>query len=112
MIAEILSTEGDPNEPVTRGEFNEAMQAVNTAFQKVATKDDLKALEQRFDGLEGRMNNGFQEIDKRFDELFDKIDRYIDVRVDNVTGINRDEVSLIKDKQQQHEKRISALEVR
>jgi chromosome segregation ATPase len=29
------------DEPVTRGEFNEAMQMIANAFEKVATKDDL-----------------------------------------------------------------------
>ncbi|MEX0650070.1 MAG: hypothetical protein WD200_03650 [Candidatus Andersenbacteria bacterium] len=131
MIAEILPAEGDPNEPVTRGEFNEAMHAVNSAFQQVATKDDLKALENRMatkddmetlrmatkDDMEtlrmatkSDLNGLESRMDKRFDELFEHIDSYIDNRMVDVGAARSDEVLMIKEKQERYEKRISALE--
>lgn len=65
--------EGDPTEPLTRGEFSEAMQAVARSFDKVATKDELRTLEARmFKSFATKED--LQQLGNRVDRLSEKID--------------------------------------
>lgn len=81
MTQDIRYVEGDPDEPLTRGEFNEALQSVHAAFDRVGA--DIQQLGAR--------------MDRRIDELFEHIDAAVENRLVDVGAARSDEVLLIKD---------------
>ena len=102
--------EGDPGEPISRGEFAEAMQILTSAFQQVATKTDLEQFAtksdlqqfatktdlQRFatrdDLQEFATKADLEQLSARFDQRFatkddlhhleDRLSRRIDEKLD------------------------------
>lgn len=74
-----------------------------------ATQHDLELwggeLTRRIDGVEAKM-------DRLKDEILDHFDAAVENIEADLKGANRDEISLLKTKQQQHEQRISVLERR
>lgn len=56
----MVGMDHDSNAPLTKGDFDEAMQIIVRSFEKVATKDDIQRLEHRMDGFDTRME-GFDE---------------------------------------------------
>lgn len=108
MTPDIQPLEGDPTEPVTRGEFNEAMTSIHAAFGTVTGRID--SLDQRIGSLEGRMDSLEETINRRFDELFRHIDVAVEDRFVNLGAARSEEVQLVKEKQADHEQRITQLE--
>jgi hypothetical protein len=70
-----------------------------------ATKRDLRLLKGDLVGLDAKM-------DRRFDELRDYFDAKVEIIKDEMRGANADEISLLKDKEQDHEQRLRNVEQR
>ncbi len=119
MIADLnYEAEGDPNEPLTRGEFNEAMQLVAGAFERVATKEDLKQFATKDDlqQLRQQLVEDKKEMIQRMaddkEEILRQLAATAEIITDQSAGAHRDDISSIKEKQERHEERIGTVEER
>ncbi len=64
---------------------------------------DVKGLKADVKGLESTMNEKFEEVIRHFDVVAENIHQ-------DVAGANRDEISLMKDKHDELEKRVAVVE--
>lgn len=95
-------TNGD--QPATQNDLavwgGELTRRIDDIETRMATKDDLRELEIK--------------MDQKMTQLKEEILHHFDAAVENIEqalkGANQDEISLLKDKQYQHEERIGVLE--
>lgn len=105
----------DDNQPVTRKYIRDTL---DNSLVSYATKKDLKTLEMSVSGM---ISDAADRTDKGFDRLMKYIDkglaenrRYAAVLAEQnrheIANANHDEIEVIKDRQQKHNKRIGRLE--
>src|SRR5688572_21291839 len=87
----------------------------NIGSKKPATLEDLENLREDIhvdiSQAEERINaNTNQKIDSAKEEIIHQFKAAIEIIEDKLAGANKDEISGIKDKQRQHEKRLVQLE--
>ena len=76
-------------------------------------RDDIKRLENRFDGLENRfdgLENKFDGVEKKVDDGFKRLDDKIDNLSDSVAQAIHDSNEEVDNQLKDHESRITALE--
>lgn len=56
-----------PKSPVTHDQFDAAMTAIKTDFDRV--DEHFKEVDQRFDRLEEKMDKKFEQVDRRFEQV-------------------------------------------
>ncbi|REJ88922.1 MAG: hypothetical protein DWQ34_20980 [Planctomycetota bacterium] len=94
MTNEPSYVEGDATEPLTRGEFNDAMQSVGRSFESVVSDvNDVKS----------ELGELRQHVDDRFDQVMQHFDAV-------TTRMQDDIVSSMKQVLSDHEQRIRNLE--
>ena len=94
MVDEIKIEEinGNEDQPITKREFDNAMQTMANAFDKIATKDDLKALQQRMEGLE-RSQNAILDVTRSIDEKLQPLTQ-LDLLPERVAELEDDVLKL------------------
>lgn len=113
MINEPKYLDGDPNEPVTRGEFNEAMQMLARSFDHLRSDvhSDMQTLEGR---LMKEMKAGQQSFSQQLKDwgqtLFEKIDAAVEIRQIELGAAKTEQVEANTERLGRHEARITALE--
>lgn len=111
------STKEDIQELVqsTKEDIQELARMVARAFEKVATKEELKHYATKED-LANMKQEIIEEVTENARKLQKETHFYFDAAVENIhvdlAGANKDEISLIQDKHANHEKRITKLEDR
>lgn len=115
MISEPIYEESDealpdPDAPVSRGEFNAAVQRLDARLDGLReyVDDRFDRLDQRFD----KTDEALAKIDGQFDELKHYFDAIVEAIHKDVGGANQDEISGIKTKQGDHEERLATVEQR
>lgn len=111
MHEDIKYVEGNPDQPVTRADFNEALVMITDTFANTATKTDLQNLEER---LREEASADKADILAKIDQLGQDLRKHIDAAVESrqidLGAAKRDQVSLLGDKVHQHEERLARLE--
>lgn len=85
-------------------------------FQAVRqeTKKEFQAVRQEMKQEFQVVRQGMKDFEQRLEGRFDEMHRHFDVAVENIEDemklANREEIELMKDKQDDHEQRITALE--
>lgn len=111
MNDDLKYVEGDPDQPVTRADFNEALEIITDTFGNTATKADLQQLQER---LREEASADKQEILAKVDQLGQDLMQHIDAAVESrqidLGAAKREQVSLLSEKVDRHESRLSAVE--
>ena len=116
--AKYTPIEGDENEPVARGEFNEAMAWIATAFQELrgemvtkndlkqlATKDDLKSYATKNDLKSYATKSDIESILNDWGKtLFEKVDVAVEQRQIDLGAAKHETVEATREKVESHEK--------
>lgn len=109
MADEPKYLDGDPLEPVTRGEFNEAMQMLARSFEH--TRSDIEAMEGRMlKELKAGQRSFAQQLKDWGKTLFDKIDAAVEIRQIELGAAKSEQVAANTERLERHETRIDALE--
>lgn len=95
---EIQEVSGDENEPLTKGEFNEAIQMLARSFE--ATKADMDATEERLT----------RAIDRIGREIMEHIDLAVENRQIDLGAAKKETVLHHGEKLADHEARLGVLE--
>ena len=81
-----------------------------------ATKKDIAGLMEYMGKLYGRVETFERSMDEKFDSMWDRMKRYLDVKIENLQydyiGAKSDKASVHDDRIADHEKRIKTIERR
>lgn len=109
MIRKKSPARRNSDNPVTAGQFDEAMAIIATSFEKVVTKEDAKQFATKDD-----LKHTKEEIFDRMAQDKNEILHHFDAAVENIhsdlVGANQDEISGLITAQEDHEGRIINLE--